>query len=466
MNCHKRSGARLRRVLFVGSAMLFVGCGDLFRRNVVARANDHILTEDWFAEVLVEGRVQLNPTVVEQWAWMWLQYSLFLQGIARGDSFTDTATVMEAMWPAVLTSTVEAYFRRLVSEQVLVDSAVLDSVYEAGDHRIIDHIMIRADERYSADERETRRRRAEIMRDRLAAGTSWVSEAQTSDDHATRASQGRLGLIARGEAVPEFEEAAFMLEPGELSDVVETADGYHLVRRPPLEEVREEYADQIRALLTERWRRDFTDALAQRYNIQVVDNGPEIIRDAAARPIRAMALDRGRLIGAYDGGDLTDVDYVGWLQALPVLELRSVGGAKDEQLKQMAGNAMRWEVLFLEAKSVGTTLSDSTYTVIKEEFGGRLSRVRNAMKVDSAMMHAGAGEREPIARDLLDQYMVGILVAGDRVTLVPPFLARKLRREADWQFSYGGLDRAILKAEQLRSARDTIETQKARSSAR
>jgi hypothetical protein len=446
--------------------MVFVGCGDPLRRNVVARADEHILTVDRFAELLVEGDVQLNPTVVEQWAWMWLQYSLFLQGIARGDSFTDTATVMEAMWPEVLTSTVEVYFQRLLSEQVVVDATILDSVYNVGDHRIIDHIMIRADERYSADEKATQRRRAETIRDRLAAGRTWVSEAQTTDDYATRASRGRLGLIARGEVVPEVEEAAFMLEPGELSDVVETRDGYHIVRRPSLEEVREEYAEEIRALLTQRWRRDFTNTLAQRYHLQVANGGPEIIRDVADRPIRTLVLERGRLIGTYDGGELTDVDYVGWLQALPVLELRSMGGAEDEQLKQMAGNAMRWEVLFLEAKSVGTTLSDSVYRVIEEELDGRLARVRIAMRVDSAIMRAGTGERERIAREVLDQYMVGILVAGDRVTLVPPFLARKLRRETDWEFSYGGLDRAILRAERLRAARDTLETRKARSSAR
>ncbi len=456
----------MRCVLFVVSATAFLGCSDLWRRNVVARANDHILTVDRFAELLVEGQVQLSPTVVEQWAWMWLQYSLFLQGVARGDSFTDTATVMEAMWPAVLTSTVETYFQRLLSEQVVVDSAVLDSVYHAGDHRIIDHIMIRSDEHSSAGEKATRRRRAETIRARLAAGRSWVSEARTSDDHSTRASQGRLGLVGRGEVPPEFEAAAFMLEPGELSDVVETADGYHIVRRPPLEEVREEYADRIRALLTERWRRDFTDALVQQYDIKVVDGGPEIIRDVAGRPVRAMALERDRLIGTYDGGELTDVDYVGWLQALPVLELRSVGGAKDEQLKQMAANAMRWEVLFREAKSVGITLSDSSYEMISEEFDGRLASVRIAMRVDSAMMHATGGDRDRIAREVLNRYMVGILVASERVSLVPPFLARKLRRQADWEFSYRALDRAILKAERLRTARDAIETREARSSAR
>jgi hypothetical protein len=265
--------------------------------------------------------------------------------------------------------------------------------------------------------------------------------------------------------VPEIEEAAFDLQPGELSDVVETADGYHIVRRPLLEEVRDEYGDEIRELLAQRWRRDFTDALAQQYHLQVVSDGPEIIRDVAERPIRTMVLERGRLIGTYDGGELTDVDYVGWLQALPVLELRSVGGARDEQLEQMAENAMRWEVLFLEAKSVGITLSDSIYGVIKEELNGRLARVRIAMRVDSAIVRAEAGDREQIAREVLDRYMVGILVADDRVTPVPPFLARKLRRETDWELSYGGLDRAILRAERLRAASDTIETGRARSSA-
>ena len=56
---------------------------------------------------LAEGENMLQPPAVERWAWLWVQYSLFLQRMAAGDSLVDTATVLEAMWPEVLIGTVD-----------------------------------------------------------------------------------------------------------------------------------------------------------------------------------------------------------------------------------------------------------------------------------------------------------------------------------------------------------------------
>ena len=78
-----------------------------------------------------------------------------------------------------------------------------------------------------------------------------------SEDYKTRAEGGDLGYFKRGTMAPEFEDAAFNLKVGEVSKVVKTDQGYHLIkledRKAAHEETLEQASDQIKEkLLTER----------------------------------------------------------------------------------------------------------------------------------------------------------------------------------------------------------------------
>ncbi|KAL8997988.1 MAG: hypothetical protein Q9188_006192 [Gyalolechia gomerana] len=55
--------------------------------------------------------------------------------------------------------------------------------------------------------------------------------AQTESDCSSAKKQGDLGSFGKGEMQKEFEEVAFGLEPGQVSNVVETASGVHLIQR-------------------------------------------------------------------------------------------------------------------------------------------------------------------------------------------------------------------------------------------
>jgi len=73
-------------------------------------------------------------------------------------------------------------------------------------------------------------KKIENIQDELNKGADFETLAQTYSDCPSAAQGGDLGYFARGQMVPEFEEAAFALEIGEVSEPVLTEFGYHLIR--------------------------------------------------------------------------------------------------------------------------------------------------------------------------------------------------------------------------------------------
>jgi parvulin-like peptidyl-prolyl isomerase len=85
--------------------------------------------------------------------------------------------------------------------------------------------------------REEARARAEEARRKVLAGEPFESIARIYSDDSTASRGGALGGFGRGVMVGAFEEAAWTLPVGSVSEIVETPFGFHVIRRDPLEEV-------------------------------------------------------------------------------------------------------------------------------------------------------------------------------------------------------------------------------------
>jgi len=73
--------------------------------------------------------------------------------------------------------------------------------------------------------------KAKDLRAQILAGADFADLAKKeSDDIGSGNNGGDLGTFKHGQMVPSFEEAAFKLKPGELSEPIKTQFGYHLIK--------------------------------------------------------------------------------------------------------------------------------------------------------------------------------------------------------------------------------------------
>ncbi|MFH1941051.1 MAG: peptidylprolyl isomerase [bacterium] len=108
-------------------------------------------------------------------------------------------------------------------------ASMQDSIPEKKSMVMLRHILIDAQPGDKAKERAIEKIRE--IQDRLRQGEDFEDLAKLySEDPGTKEGGGDLGFVERGSLFQSFEEAAFVLNPGDISDVVETAVGLHLIQ--------------------------------------------------------------------------------------------------------------------------------------------------------------------------------------------------------------------------------------------
>jgi peptidyl-prolyl cis-trans isomerase C len=123
------------------------------------------------------------------------------------------------------------------------------------------------------------REKAREIFEKIAHGSDFAQLArQHSKDPGSKDQGGELGFFGRGQMVPQFEEAAFKLKPGEVSQPFESQFGWHIVRvddrrqrpAPPFEAVR----DRVVAHMIHRKAQQIAADLRNKAQIEYID--PEI----------------------------------------------------------------------------------------------------------------------------------------------------------------------------------------------
>ncbi len=138
------------------------------------------------------------------------------------------------------------------------------------------HILIRSSPSDPEEKKAEARKRIEAIAERLQAGEDFAEIAKAeSEDSGSGAQGGDLPEFGHGRMVPPFEQAAFALQPGQTSDIVQTQYGYHLIqtqehRTLPLDELRPRLRDFLEDQQRDQIIGPWVDELRAKATIEII----------------------------------------------------------------------------------------------------------------------------------------------------------------------------------------------------
>lgn len=130
------------------------------------------------------------------------------------------------------------------------------------------HILLRLGQQASDAEQQAARVRIDSIYNALKGGADFAELAKkVSEDPGSARQGGQLPFVQRGQFVKEFEDAAFALQPGEMSGIVQSPFGYHIIRMDERKQL-EPFEFHHDAILKFMEQRNLRDRIAE----QVVDS--------------------------------------------------------------------------------------------------------------------------------------------------------------------------------------------------
>lgn len=130
---------------------------------------------------------------------------------------------------------------------------------------------------------EAARKKATDILQQVRAGADFAQLARKhSDDPGSKDNGGSLGWIQRGRTVPEFEQAAFSLEKGQVSDLVQSSFGFHIIRLDDRHQARIQSLDEVRAQIEPVLRQQQVAARAEQLARNLENEAHRSTLEAAA----------------------------------------------------------------------------------------------------------------------------------------------------------------------------------------
>ncbi|MDX1673598.1 MAG: peptidylprolyl isomerase [Longimicrobiales bacterium] len=425
--------------------------------DTVARAGDLTLTVEETADLLTpNASVPGRPQIVRSVADLWVDYAL-LASLVGEDSTLSQLDLDPLLRPYVEQQMFIELRGQVMTTDTVISEEELQELYatRGPDVRVkARHILLSIpDEDEGAQ--DSVRELARELRDRAAAGEDFSALArQYSDDSGTAPQGGDLGWFERGDMVAPFEESAFNLAVGEVSEVVETPFGLHIIKVedrevPSLEDAGEEFRRQLinerrQASLTE-----YVESVRSQYEMEVREGATDVARDMADSP--AMPLQNraaSRELVTWEGGALTAGELARLFTGMPMQERGRYTSLTDQQMSQLLRDVATNELIMEDAADRGITVPESERDSVRSAMRQQVVQVAR----ESGFVGPPQEDETPMeAQERRLRTFFEEALSGQRRLMPLGGLSYALRQQEDWRLFESGIAEAAERIEERRA---------------
>ena len=302
------------------------------------------------------------------------------------------------------------------------------SRYATPEERRASHILVKADKNAPQDQRAKAKAKAESLLAEIKAKPSRFAELakKNSDDPGSASRGGDLDYFGRGAMVKPFEDAAFSLKPGEISGLVESDFGYHVIQvtgarggeTRSFEQVRPEIEAEVRTQLAQK---RFSEVAVDFTNM--VYEQAESLKPAADKfklEIRT-ARDVNRLPDPGATGPLANAKFLEALFAPDTIRNKRNTDAIETAPNQLVSGRM---VEYAPARTLALAeVKDKVHQQVAAKQAAALAREEGEARVAQLKKEPAAsfpGDRLIVSRAQpkdLPRQVIDALLAADTVTL-------------------------------------------------
>ena len=433
------------------------------RVDVVAKAGSQELSVTRLADLLGNAKLQIPinkevATLVTRD--LWVPYELLGIAAARGDSLNDPKAI-DAAAAAMIENAKLGRFMESVAAKLRVDSSATEAGYLAGkgDLFAARHILLLVPQGATPAVKDSLRRKAQSIRPQVTSANFADLAKKYSQDN-TAARGGDLGVFPRGMMVKPFADAVAALKPGEISPVIETQYGYHIVQRSTWDQARAQYAQQVAGRSRQVAESTYIAGAQAEAKVKLKDDAAAAMKDVAKDPIDHRKDDK--VLATWSGGNLTAGRLAMVLLASPQNSrlMQQIQTAPDSVVNQYVSNMAERELLLRRADSAKVALTPEEVANLYRDFAQVVSMSWQQMGISPKSLADSAkssGERERLAAVRVDAFIEKIMAGQAQPIPVPAPLQIVLMDKYDASVNPAGIDRAVEQATRIRASADSAK---------